>query len=741
MLARSVKGNLLLGLAIVILGSCLSIALLASQRYADSLRETHTAQAQNHVRSLALQMADPILVNDVVSLQKMIDHQREINQDIAYMFVVRGDRVLAHSFSGGIPKELLVANVPVSDSLERLLQIQSSDGDEYLDVAMPIFSGKAGVLRVGYSEDQRRLAISRLWTEIGLFAGAILVLAFCGGLLFVRRISRPLAALVLATHEVDKGKTAVRVQVPNLVELATLAEAFNRMVARIGEYTGKLEAKTLEMEAANRKMSTSCEIVRGVSSMGDLKDMARYLIAQLRRIMPCPSLSFIVFSTPKDHIHFVSEDGYELVSAPESVSRVEAFLEGLGEAAFFQPLKDGLPLAAILSRTLPASQAIVPLRQGKELCGALLAGCTKDCSCSLQRMDVIGLVLEHVAGAIQRAVRHEEEMGRLRSATGLVSAQGCCGIIGKDAKMQAVYSLIEDVAPTDATVLIQGESGTGKELVAKAIHEQSLRRDKPFMVINCSAFPATLLESELFGHEKGAFTGAVRSRLGRFEQASGGTVFLDEIGEISLAAQVKLLRVLQNQEVERIGGHGSIKVDVRVLAATNKNLLAEIGRGTFRDDLYYRLNVIPINLPPLRERRNDIPLLARHFLAKLGAELRSRADSISSEAMRKLLEYSWPGNVRELENCIEHALVLSKGLSIEVQDLPRFIQETLPAEEQTTETMRQAEEQLIRETLASCGWNKKLAAERLGISRSTLYAKLKRFGIDDVQQTKDAPLQ
>jgi DNA-binding NtrC family response regulator len=295
--------------------------------------------------------------------------------------------------------------------------------------------------------------------------------------------------------------------------------------------------------------------------------------------------------------------------------------------------------------------------------------------------------------------------------------------------MQVIFKLIEDIAPTDATVLIQGESGTGKELVARAIHQQSPRSDKPFIVIDCSAYPATLLESELFGHEKGAFTGAIRQKSGRFEQAHGGTVFLDEIGEIPPAAQIKLLRVLQTQKFERLGGEKPLSVDVRILAATNKDLLQEVKKGNFREDLFYRLNVIPVALPPLAKRRNDIPLLAQHFLRRFATAHGKPIESFNPEAMRLLLDYSWPGNVRELENTVEHAVVLAKGPRIDAAHFPAAIRASESASLQSDRrpTMTDHERRLLQETMEECGWNKKLAAQRLGISRSTLYEKLKKY--------------
>jgi two-component system response regulator HydG len=286
--------------------------------------------------------------------------------------------------------------------------------------------------------------------------------------------------------------------------------------------------------------------------------------------------------------------------------------------------------------------------------------------------------------------------------------------------MQVVYKLIEDITHTDATVLIQGESGTGKELVARAIHQGSDRSDKPFVVINCSAYPDTLLESELFGHE----------RPGRFEQANGGTVFLDEIGEVPLPAQIKLLRVLQTQSFERLGGERTLKVDVRILAATNKDLVKEVQKGTFREDLFYRLNVIPVTLPPLRERRNDIPLLANHFLRRFASQQGKDIQEFGPEAMRFILDHSWPGNVRELENSVEHAVVLAKGTRIDGIDLPPSMrrQEPRPPED-VPSLMEESERILLGKVLSECNWNKKKAARRLGIGRSTLYAKLKRYGI------------
>jgi len=302
-------------------------------------------------------------------------------------------------------------------------------------------------------------------------------------------------------------------------------------------------------------------------------------------------------------------------------------------------------------------------------------------------------------------------------------------IIGKSQKMQQIYDLISDISNTDSTVLIQGESGTGKELIARAIHFNSYRKDKAFVVANCSAYAQNLLESELFGHERGSFTGAVRRKIGRFELAHGGTIFLDEIGEISPPTQILLLRVLQDHRFERVGGEETLEVDVRIIAATNKNLVEEMKKGTFREDLYYRLNVIPLFMPPLRERRDDILLLASHFLEKFSQEKGKEIKSFSPEVLEIFLAHTWPGNVRELENVIEHAVIVAKNRLVLPRDLPQsFTQGPEPL--QRPSTLFDHERDLILKTLETTNWNKHKAAKKLNVTRSTLYGKIKRYGLE-----------
>ena len=313
-------------------------------------------------------------------------------------------------------------------------------------------------------------------------------------------------------------------------------------------------------------------------------------------------------------------------------------------------------------------------------------------------------------------------------------------IVGNSPAMQEVYKTVGKVAKSDATVLVTGESGTGKELVAEALHYNSNRRAGPLVKVSCAALPETLLEAELFGHEKGSFTGAMTQRRGRFEMADKGTIFLDEIGEMSLQTQTKLLRVLQDHKIERVGSSLPIKVDLRIIVATNKDLQKQVEQTKFRDDLFYRLNVIHINMPPLRERKEDIPALVEHFLAKHRYSTTAQPAAISEEALRRLMEYDWPGNVRELENVVERAVVLSRGQIITSRELPFGDHEGDHDEDGTDElpseksffkkSVAQFEKDLIMKALRDATGNRSKAAEMLGIYRRLLYAKIKEYGLE-----------
>ena len=312
------------------------------------------------------------------------------------------------------------------------------------------------------------------------------------------------------------------------------------------------------------------------------------------------------------------------------------------------------------------------------------------------------------------------------------------GILGRSPAMLAMQETIATVAPTEATVLITGESGTGKELVARALHEGSARADKPLVTVNCAALAENLLESELFGHEKGSFTGADRRREGRFVQANGGTLFLDEIGEMPLPLQAKLLRALQEGEVQRVGSDAPLTVDVRVLAATNRDLREEVARRRFREDLYFRLNVISLEVPPLRDRGEDIPVLAAHFLERFAGRNRKSIRGFSPQAVDSLLRYAWPGNVRELENAVERAVILCNGDLITRRELPAAITEAASPEEASSAAvgalaglpLDELERRAIGETLRCTGDNKSEAARQLGITRATLHNKLRKYGLE-----------
>jgi DNA-binding NtrC family response regulator len=313
-------------------------------------------------------------------------------------------------------------------------------------------------------------------------------------------------------------------------------------------------------------------------------------------------------------------------------------------------------------------------------------------------------------------------------------------IIGKSAEMKKVFDMIRRVAPTKASVLVTGESGVGKELVADAIHNLSPRRDGPLVKVHCAALAESLLESELFGHEKGAFTGALARKRGRFELADKGTLFLDEIGEINQNVQIKILRVLQEHKFERVGGEETVESDVRVIAATNRDLKEEIRKGNFREDLYYRLNVVNISVPPLRERRDDIPLLAMSFLREFADENGKKIEAFDPKARQAIYAYPWPGNVRELRNSIESAIVMASGPLVVLDDLPPNVRSS--GEERDVRvpigsSLEEAEKILIRETLAAQGGNKSKTAEILGIGRKTLYQKIEEYRIEGAQVAKD----
>ena len=435
----------------------------------------------------------------------------------------------------------------------------------------------------------------------------------------------------------------------------------------------------------------------------------------------------------------LEEHGYRVVQAESG----EAALQNLADFAFDVvitdlrlPGIDGTQLIETARERYPDIAGLVVTGYGtvKDAVEAIKRGASDFITKPFQFDHLL-----HILSSALEQHRLKSENAYLRSQ--LKDRYRFDGIVGRSASMRKLFDMLETVARTTSTILISGETGTGKELVAKAIHHNSPRRNQRFVALNCAAVPETLLEVEIFGHVRGAFTGAVSSRPGRLEQANKGTLFLDEVGTMSAGLQAKLLRSLQEREIERIGDSQSIRVDVRVIAATNADLARMVEDGTFRKDLYYRLNVIPIHLPPLRERHEDIPLLVQSFLDKLGPEqVPPRTDVVfSQEAMRRMMTFSWPGNIRQLENLIERALALTPGRTqIDVSDLPQEVQQgeatlvdvdvVLPEEGVDLQRyLQDVEREIIRRSLDRTGGNKHKAAQLLNIKRTTLIEKVKRL--------------
>jgi two-component system, NtrC family, response regulator HydG len=389
-------------------------------------------------------------------------------------------------------------------------------------------------------------------------------------------------------------------------------------------------------------------------------------------------------------------------------------IDGMGVLASVRQQHPGLPVVMVTAMT-DTDHAVAAMRAGAE-------------DYVTKPVD-FGALLVTVERAIERA-RVRAEADELRRQMHERDSQGVRGMIGASPAMQKVYQLARNVAPSKATVLLTGESGTGKSEIARVIHSLSPRANRPFVALHCASIPETLLEAELFGHEKGSFTGADRRRIGRFEQANGGTLLLDEIGEIPASMQVKLLRVLQEKTIERIGSNEPIPVDVRLVAATNKDLAEEVRQKRFREDLYYRLNVVQIEMPPLRLRSGDVLLLAEHFLRKFSFENHKPVDGFTDGARDKILHHKWPGNVRELENAIERAVILTQGTRIDASDLPvDGAPETSIAVRIPGSSMAELEKYAILKTLEACGGSTAKTAEILGISIRTIQYRLHEYGV------------
>jgi len=427
-------------------------------------------------------------------------------------------------------------------------------------------------------------------------------------------------------------------------------------------------------------------------------------------------------------LDWLREDGYEVEAVEDGFKALEKFEKRPWDIALIDlkmPKMDGLELLGKIKETWPETQVVI-----------ITAYATVNTAVQAIKVGAYDYLVkpfnpEELSLLVKRLVESQsliKEISYLRKA--LQKQYQFHDLISKSAKMQKVFDLANTIAKSNSNILILGESGTGKELLARAIHNESLRAAGPFVPVSCVALTETLLESELFGHEKGAFTDAVAQKKGKFELADGGTIFLDEIGDISPKLQLNLLRVLQEKEFTRVGGTKSIKVDARIIAATNRELKKAVDEGKFRDDLYYRLNVISIELPSLREHKEDVPLLVHHFIEKFNIEMGEKVERISEEALDLLMEYDWPGNVRELENIIERAMVITKGNLIKAEDLhltPQVMKEEGAAQAGKDKTLKSIEKKHIAKILKENNWNVQKSAEQLGIDRVTLYNKIKKY--------------
>ena len=723
---KYMSSKLLIPVLALVIGSGVFISILVTNRFSQGLREATTRQGEYLSQAVALEAAHKILINDLMALQNLLNNQVKSNPAVSYLFVQKDGKILAHTFSKGMPEDLTDLNRPKNSATGNYKRIVTAKKDRFLDFAWPIFDGKAGTLRLGLSEKPYQTQLVKLWLEMALLTLLILILAIIASFLFIKRITRPLTALAEATENIDETNLKSHDESTGNDEVSRLTSSFNQMIDRISDYTNRIEKDARDLDRAHKQTKNAFEMIKHVWVLDTLKSVCAYLISEFHGIIACKDMVFLIFSHTERTVFLFSQGDLHSLKNEAYDTTLETLkpCTGITFSKKISLCSELLPEPFFSAKHV----AVFPLLYENQLLGDLLVPCPGECQCVSQELDIISLVLNHSAPAIKQTVSREEEMQHIHKRIDQTTEY--CGIVGKDPKMQAIYKLIEDIAPADTTILILGESGTGKELVANAIHRKSLRSRMPFVVINCSAYPATLLESELFGHEKGAFTGAVRQKTGRFEQAHLGTVFLDEIGEIPPSAQIKLLRALQTRKFERVGGEQTLAVDVRIIAATNKNLLEEVKRGKFREDLYYRLNVIPVHLPALKDRRNDVLLQARYFLKRFADEQKKDIKELSSEAMRLILDYPWPGNVRELENCIEHAAVLARSERIEVSDLPSVLsQPSRAGRSRPVGTMVEGEARLVRDALEFCNWNKKQAAKRLGVSRNTLYSKLKKYHI------------
>ena len=516
-------------------------------------------------------------------------------------------------------------------------------------------------------------------------------------------------------------------------------------------------------ESAPERLKLLLDVSAAVVTHRDLRSLLRAIAGCLQGVLRCEhtTLSLYEPATHQLRVHALESQGSRALH-PEGV------LISMGDTPGARAFEARAPVVANTQAEMEAfasplmedvlaggvrSTASVPLLLHDKALGTLSAGSTREGVFSPGVVELMAQIAAQLAPAVDNALAFreiealKEKLAREKVYLEGELSHGFAEIIGQSLALKQVLKDVEVVAPTDATVLIQGETGTGKELIARAIHTLSGRKGGTFVKLNCASIPTGLLESELFGHEKGAFTGALAQRIGRFELADGGTLLLDEVGDIPAELQPKLLRVLQEQEFERLGGNRTHRVDVRLVAATNRDLASMVGAGTFRSDLFYRLNVFPISLPPLRERPSDVEPLVRHFVARSAQRIGRQVEAIPSATIEALRAYPWPGNVRELENFVERAVILSPGRTLEAPlselrrgaeadalDLaPPSGRSASPTRGAGARTLAEVERQHIRETLERTKWvvgGPKGAAKLLGVSRTTLQGRIKRLGIE-----------
>jgi formate hydrogenlyase transcriptional activator len=555
-----------------------------------------------------------------------------------------------------------------------------------------------------------------------------------------------LCALPLSLRERRLGALVVASRVPDAyppeqldyvsLVAAEVAFALDRAASR-----GRLAAAIAKLERGRESVELVHAVGRSILSILDLPELLRSISANTRRVLGCDAVGVILMDELGEAHIFAAE-------FPESRGVVK---EGLVLPVAGTPLEEVLrtgrpgslgiddPRGFAEAEGIAGSWAHPLVSRGKTL-GALAAARRENASFSAEEKELLGQIAGLVAIALDNALAYRKiaELNEALSREKLYLEDeirielNFDQIVGRSEALRGVLKQIETVAATDATVLIEGETGSGKELVARAIHDHGARGGKTFVKLNCAAIPTGLLESELFGHKRGAFTGAIADRVGRFELANGGTVFLDEVGEIPLELQPKLLRVLQEREFERIGSSHTLRTDARLIAATNRDLSAMVEEHAFRADLFYRLQVFPIRVPPLRERREDIPLLVRHFVQQLGRRMNRKVESIPSETMEALARYDWPGNIRELQNLIERALILTTGpvLRVPIDQLKK--RSAAPGPSPKARTLEAADRAHILEALGESRWvlgGPNGAAARLGLKRSTLQFRMKKLGI------------